>query len=713
MNFKLLLFPALLLLGACDTPVSESALPHEAETAAAEMSAPAAATVQAAVETTATAQDGANDSAIWINGDDPANSYILGAATEGGIEIYTLDGTRVQSLPGPTISLIDVHYNFPLAGETTPLIVVYEMETAELRAFTLNPADRSLHQVSTSAIETGSEVEGLCMYRSPLSDKFYVFAAGEGIFQQWELYDDSGSVAARHIRRIPMGLGAAHCVVHDASSTVFYAQETVGLFGMNAEPESEAVPFPIDLAEPFGHFAGDVKGVAVLEFGDGGGYLLASDADTSRVHAYDLADYSYAATLAVSDGDGSDGVEEAESLEATSLPLSGAFPNGLVVMSDDDNAGENTNFKLVSWQDIAAVSDLKTGSPFDPSAPRAAEAITVFPTVETTPVTGHGDAADDPAIWVHPDDPALSLIIGTQKKLGINVYDLQGNLVQSLTDGRLNNVDLRYGFMLDGQPIDIVTASNRTTDGISIYRMDSLTRNLVDIAEGIIPTGMVDPYGLCMYRSRVSGEYYVIINDTDGTVRQWSLKDNGAGRVTAEEVREFSVGSQAEGCVADDETGALFVAEEDIGIWKYSAEPDGGDNRTPVALVANSKLTDDVEGLSILYGPDGSGYLLASNQGADSYALYTREGDHEFLGLFHVMADEATGIDGASETDGLDVTSANLGDAFPHGVFVVQDGRNITPEDRQNFKLVPWEDIAAAFGLPIHPGYDPRSHGRD
>ncbi|HMB59178.1 MAG TPA: phytase, partial [Xanthomonadales bacterium] len=108
-----------------------------------------------------------------------------------------------------------------------------------------------------------------------------------------------------------------------------------------------------------------------------------------------------------------------------------------------------------------------------------------------------------------------------------------------------------------------------------------------------------------------------------------------------------------------------------------------------------------------------SGYLLASNQGADSYALYTRESDHEFLGLFHVVADEATGIDGASETDGLDVTSANLGDAFPHGVFVVQDGRNITPEDRQNFKLVPWEDIAAAFGLPLHSGYDPRSHGTD
>jgi 3-phytase len=32
-------------------------------------------------------------------------------------------------------------------------------------------------------------------------------------------------------------------------------------------------------------------------------------------------------------------------------------------------------------------------------------------------------------------------------------------------------------------------------------------------------------------------------------------------------------------------------------------------------------------------------------------------------------------------------------------VLVVQDGRNITPVERQNFKLVPWERIAAALRL--------------
>jgi 3-phytase len=169
------------------------------------------------------------------------------------------------------------------------------------------------------------------------------------------------------------------------------------------------------------------------------------------------------------------------------------------------------------------------------------------------------------------------------------------------------------------------------------------------------------------------------------------------------------MGSQTEGCVADDASGDLYVGEEDIGFWKYSAEPDGGDARTLVDSVDGGNLTADVEGMSIFYGPGTSGYLVVSNQGADNYALYERGGDNKFLGIFHVVADEVSGVDGTSETDGLDVTSANLGPSFPHGAFVAQDGRNITPDEKQNFKYVPWERIAAEMGLELTDGYDPRA----
>ena len=58
------------------------------------------------------------------------------------------------------------------------------------------------------------------------------------------------------------------------------------------------------------------------------------------------------------------------------------------------------------------------------------------------------------------------------------------------------------------------------------------------------------------------------------------------------------------------------------------------------------------------------------------------------MGLVQITADKATQIDGVSETDGLDVTNANLGGRFTEGLWVVQDGRNVMPSETQNFKLV-------------------------
>jgi 3-phytase len=203
-----------------------------------------------------------------------------------------------------------------------------------------------------------------------------------------------------------------------------------------------------------------------------------------------------------------------------------------------------------------------------------------------------------------------------------------------------------------------------------------------------------------MYQSAQSGETYLFVNDSaDGAFRQWRLvaKD---GRVGVELVRTFGAGSQSEGCVADDETGALYVGEEDVGLWRYSAEPTGGNERRLVdSTTAPGRLAADVEGIGLVSGADGRGYLVVSNQGADNYAVYRREGNNELVGFFDVVANDALGIDGVSETDGLAVTGSSLGTAFPHGLLVVQDGRNITPAERQNFKFVPWQDVIRALEL--------------
>ncbi|HEY8459746.1 MAG TPA: phytase [Blastocatellia bacterium] len=311
----------------------------------------------------------------------------------------------------------------------------------------------------------------------------------------------------------------------------------------------------------------------------------------------------------------------------------------------------------------------------------------VTATVETEPIPNGGDAADDPAIWVNRNDPAQSTIIGTNKRGGLAVYDLSGKQIQYLPDGQMDNVDLREGFNLGGQSVAIVTASNRKDNSIAIYKINPQTRMLENVEARKIKHGMT-VYGMCMYASAKTGKTYYFGTSKSGDVEQWELFDNG-GKVDAKKVRSLKLGSTVEGCVADDELGHLYVAEEVVGIWKFDAEPDSGSARTLVAKVGDGRLFADVEGLAIAYGKDGAGYLIASSQGDHSYVVYRREGNNEFVKKFRVG--DGDGIDGCEETDGIDVTTMNLGPAFPHGVFVVQDGFN--DKGNQNFKLTPLEAI--------------------
>jgi 3-phytase len=349
---------------------------------------------------------------------------------------------------------------------------------------------------------------------------------------------------------------------------------------------------------------------------------------------------------------------------------------------------------------LAALGVLAGCPRTEPSETAPANAHTVQAVLETPPVDSSGDAADDPVIWVHPTDPLMSLVIGTDKDKGLIVYDLEGRLLQSLPDGRINNVDLRDGFMLGGGSVTVVAASNRSNDSIVLYLLNSATRQLTS-AGPAVPTGLGDSDGLCMYKSAVTGAYFVFIDDSGaGSFQQWQLSDAG-GQLAAKLVREFAVGGPAEGCAADDELGYLYVAEEGGALWRYSAEPGGGATRTEIDRVGGAHgLKADLEGVTIWYGPGGTGYLVLSNQGASNFAVYRREGANEFLGIFYIVADAANGIDGVSETDGIDITSRPLGPKFPGGLLVVQDGVNLDPSERQDFKYISWQAIAVALGLP-------------
>jgi 3-phytase len=300
------------------------------------------------------------------------------------------------------------------------------------------------------------------------------------------------------------------------------------------------------------------------------------------------------------------------------------------------------------------------------------------------PVEGE---ADDPAIWVDPADPARSLVIGTDKDRGLVVWDLSGEVVQVLDGWSPNNVDLRDGFPMGTKPVSLVVAADDGNGTLRVYRVDPATRRLVDVGHGKLQTG-IDAHGLCLYHSP-GGAFYAFANDQRGRVEQWALVATGTGKVTIKKVRAFDVGDSVEGCVADDASSALYIGEEDKGVWRYGAEGDAGDDRAAVDRVGgDGHLRGQVEGLTVVDTGGGQGFLIASSQGDDSFAVYRRTAPNAFVGRFSVKG--PGGIGGCQNTDGIDSVNRPLGQAFPGGVFACHDG---TSDDESGFKLVPLEQI--------------------
>ena len=325
--------------------------------------------------------------------------------------------------------------------------------------------------------------------------------------------------------------------------------------------------------------------------------------------------------------------------------------------------------------------------------------VTAQAETKTVPRDTASDAADDPAIWINHFKPDSSLIIGTDKKGGLAVYDLSGNELHYYHTGQVNNADIRYGFPLTTDTVDILAVSNRTDQTVDLYKI--IPNGALEIIhKNQLKSQLKDEvYGLCMYKSKLTGKFFVFVNSKDGGVEQWELTTD-IDKISGKPVRYLKLDTQVEGMVADDENALLYVGEEDMGIWRFSAEPDSSGQKELVPLSTendNLFIEYDIEGLAIYELPDGEGYLISSSQGNDSYAVFERRPPNKYLGSFRIV--DGTVIDGSQETDGLDATSFSLNKNYPAGLLVVHDGENKDngTSAPQNFKMVRWDSIALKF----------------
>ncbi len=328
------------------------------------------------------------------------------------------------------------------------------------------------------------------------------------------------------------------------------------------------------------------------------------------------------------------------------------------------------------------------------ATPVCAEPVQIAVTATAETEGTRGDA-DDPAIWVNPDDPSASLVLGTDKTQGLFVYDLSGTQTQFFADGELNNVDLRP-FVLGGRPVWIAGATRRNGEAIVLYVIeDGIVRQATPNVHAPVPPDMAgqvdDIYGFAMGQDATGT--YVLVNYKSGHIVQWRLRD-AAGTIALDFVRVWQVGSQPEGMLVDDRAGHIYLGEEDVGIWRFPLDPSADPVATAIDMIPSACLPrDDVEGLAI-WDNGADRYLVASAQGIHRAAIYRLQ-DAAMPDCVAQVEIAAGAIDGVTETDGLDVTAVPLGPDYPRGLLVMMDDQNAG--FTTNFKLISWEAIAAAL----------------
>jgi PKD repeat protein len=203
-------------------------------------------------------------------------------------------------------------YNFPLGGEKVTLVVATDRNAPRntLAMYKMNPPTRMLENVTADppVDSATSTVYGTCMYVSPVSGKYYAFITGkDGVLERWELFDDGDCKAAGKL-------------------SIYYTN-------------------------------------------DNRGYLLASSQGASAYVIYDrLGDNPYIATFNIVAGNGIGQTSSTDGIDVTNAFLGPSFPQGVFIAHDGSNNVLATNFKLVSWQDIAggAGPDLTIDSSWNP-----------------------------------------------------------------------------------------------------------------------------------------------------------------------------------------------------------------------------------------------------------------------------------------------------------------------------------------------------------
>ncbi|RMJ24560.1 phytase [Aspergillus sp. HF37] len=686
-----------------------------------------------------------------------------GSAATGGFRTFSLGDDLhevARRTPGRT-NVVGVMYD--VGVEKRDVIVSIAATDSIIRVFDIEAdGPREIPAAQKKAL---GDWAALCTWRSPESGGHYFYLIGKTQARQFLVRQQHAEVEVVEIQTFNLPISPGSCAVSPSGTVYLAAEEGSTVYSFQVA-ESTTAP---TVEKALGQTKDEVTGLAVYVAPDSNYYLFVAQSGVVDIYSsclqhqgsmvltgaenIEVAGMSVYQSASTQYPDGILGYAlETESGEAYGISsLEPAFaqlglePNTSYTPRSIDpdlqgpqkNGFANANGTLSCFAGFTGVNCTRItcenscschGACVGPNECRCnppwagpdCSWIGVEPKYETN---AHGRDGDDPAIWISPVSPDQSTIITTTKSevgSGLAVFDVAGNLLQTVAAGEPNNVDVIYGFQAGARKIDLSYAACREDDTLCFFEITTKGQ-LRTVPGGSQPTPPdYTVYGSCPYRSPISGKQYLFVNEKSGQFLQYELTATANGTLATTLVRSFKggTGGQPEGCVADDENAVIFLGEEPYGLWRYDAEPDGSSTGTLVARAGDGTLWADVEGVTLLRGETREqGFVIVSCQGVSAFSVFRRAAPHEHVMTFTVQASADGSIDAVSNTDGVAAAATALNADFPHGLVVVHDDANQLPSGGTaklaSFKLVSVEDVLGLEGRAlldeVDATWDPRA----
>lgn len=322
--------------------------------------------VTAVAETNSIIGD-ADDPAIWVHPTDPTQSMVIGTDKFNGLHFFDLQGNEVAYFNDGSVNNVDLR-EFTLAGRTVWLVSATERDNENI-VFYVIEADGTVDRASPHAFpampdttEPIRKIYGHGMARDPQTGRVWVLTNYKtGHIVQYEVLDNNGEIALEFNRIIKVGTQPEGIVSDDVMGHIYVGEEDVGIWRFPLLPQDgdaatkiAEIPsdcFPVD----------DIEGLAIYD-GAAARYLIASSQGIHRAAVFPLDGENVLPCLGLVEIAASatiDGVSETDGLDVVATPLGPDYPEGMLVMMDDQNEDLQTNFKYISFADIKTALGLK------------------------------------------------------------------------------------------------------------------------------------------------------------------------------------------------------------------------------------------------------------------------------------------------------------------------------------------------------------------